>query len=57
MRPETTNTRLKLPTTLYKELRHIAIERGRPVCALLVAAAEQVARSANSTERRAKAKS
>ena len=56
MRPPMTNTRLKLPTSLYKELRHIAIERCVPVCALLSAAAEQMVRAAKVTERQATTK-
>ena len=46
MQPDTVNTRLKLPTTVYKELKHLAVDRGVAVSDLLVAAAEQLVKDA-----------
>jgi len=50
MRLETVNTRLKLPTTVYKKLKHIAVDRGVPVSDLLLAAAEQLVKAAKVNE-------
>jgi len=40
MKTEVRNTRLKLPETLYRQLKHLAVDRGVPVSALLLEAAE-----------------
>jgi len=49
MQPETVNTRLKMPRSIYRELKHIAVDRGVPVSDLLLAAAEDLVRAAKPT--------
>ncbi len=45
MQLETVNTRLKLTMSLYRELKHIAVDKGVPVSDLLLAAAEQLVKA------------
>ncbi len=46
MQPETVNMRLKMPRSIYRQLKHIAVDKGVPVSDLLLAAAEELIRAA-----------